>query len=215
MRVVHLNQDPGTGPAKKKGAAVHVACMRRAFERRGATVAGLDVPGREVALGELRALHADGGIDLIYERYALDADAGATFAREHGVPLVLEVNAPLLLEAAEHRGRAVAAEDEARERAVLTAAHVVLCVSNGVADYVRGRGIDPTRVIVRPNGVDSDVFRPRAATDTLRTELGLDRRFVVGFHGRLRPWHGFENVVEAARRLAQRGVDSHVLAVGE
>lgn len=215
MRLAHLNQDPGVGPAKKKGASVHVECMRRAFARCGAEVLALDLPGREAAREALERLHAERPLELIYERYALEADAGAAFARERGVPLVLEVNAPLLLEAAAHRRRPVAREDEARERTVFAAAELLLCVSHGVAEYTLRHGVDPARVIVRPNGVDVEVFRPRPSTDALRRELALDGCFVLGFHGRLRAWHGFENVVLAARRLIGRGLNVHVLAIGE
>lgn len=219
MRVVHLNQDPGIAPGKKKGAAVHVAAMRQAFAALGADVLALDGPcdaaGRERMLVRLAEEHTRAPIDLLYERYALDADAGATFARAAGVPLVLEVNAPLLDEAAEHRGRANSAADVARERAIFDAAERLLCVSRGVAAYVLRHGFDAQRVVVRPNGVDRELFRPRADTHALRHELGLSERFVIGFHGRLRPWHGFENVVAAVRRLLERGVPAHVLAIGE
>ncbi|MCK6444759.1 MAG: glycosyltransferase [Planctomycetes bacterium] len=219
MRVVHLNQDPGIAPGKKKGAAVHVAAMRKAFAALGADVVALDGPcdaaGRERMLVRLAEEHTRAPLDLLYERYALDADAGATFARAAGVPLVLEVNAPLLVEAAAHRGRANSAADVARERAVFDAAELLLCVSQGVAEYVLRHGLDSRRVLVRPNGVDRELFRPRADTLELRRVLGLADRFVIGFHGRLRPWHGFENVVAAAQRLLERGVPAHVLAIGE
>ncbi|MCE9592623.1 MAG: glycosyltransferase [Planctomycetes bacterium] len=216
MHVVHLNLDPGVGPTKKKGASVHVACMRRAFERVGATVHALDRDDCGAsAFEELEALHARHGLELVYERYALGADVGARFARVHGVPLVLEVNAPLLFEAAEHRARPVGPSDHARERAIFASAERLLCVSGAVAEYAARHGLERSRLLVRPNGVDVELFRPRDDSDLLRRALGLEGRFVIGFHGRLRPWHGFELVVDAARRLLARGIDVHVLAVGE
>jgi glycosyltransferase involved in cell wall biosynthesis len=39
--------------------------------------------------------------------------------------------------------------------------------------------------------------------------------FVVGFHGRLRPWHGFERLVEAVARLRARGLPIHLLLIGK
>jgi len=38
---------------------------------------------------------------------------------------------------------------------------------------------------------------------------------VIGFHGRLRPWHGFEMLVDVCDRLLQHGRDIHLLVVGE
>jgi glycosyltransferase involved in cell wall biosynthesis len=65
------------------------------------------------------------------------------------------------------------------------------------------------------NGVDVRLFAP-----SRRAEFGAenpipDGRFVLGFHGRLRPWHGFDLFVAASQRLLQRGVDVHVLVIGE
>lgn len=42
MRVVSLNQDKGIGPSRKKGAAVHLEAMRRAFASAGHDVVPLD-----------------------------------------------------------------------------------------------------------------------------------------------------------------------------
>src|SRR5207245_1683767 len=46
----------------------------------------------------LRRLQLRWRIDVIYERYSLWGFAGLAFAREHGIPFVLEVNAPLRIE---------------------------------------------------------------------------------------------------------------------
>src|SRR5207244_10798291 len=59
----------------------------------------------------LQRLHARRRIDVVYERYSLWGFAGLTFAHDHGVPFILEVNAPLRLEQARYRalGHAVLA----------------------------------------------------------------------------------------------------------
>ena len=46
--------------------------------------------------------------DFIYERYSLFSTAGRSFAKAAGIPFVLEVNAPLVLEAAKYRQLALA-----------------------------------------------------------------------------------------------------------
>src|SRR2546423_13745685 len=54
---------------------------------------------------ELRAsLERVGPFDLIYERYSLWSFAGMEYARASNTPGLLEVNAPLIEEQAEHRG---------------------------------------------------------------------------------------------------------------
>ena len=95
MRIAFVNQDRGIDPARKKGAAVHVVAMRRAFERLGATVVAIDErTGRGVRERLLAALeHAP--LDLVYERYSLHGYAAGQIARARSIPHVLEVNAPL------------------------------------------------------------------------------------------------------------------------
>jgi glycosyltransferase involved in cell wall biosynthesis len=214
MQIAFLNQDPGIGAVDQKGAAVHVESMRRAFVDLGARVAAVDHKDARRAAEVLREIHAASAVDLVYERYSLGADVGARFAREHGVPLVLEVNAPLLDEARAHRGRHVRQGDLDLERAVFGAATRVLAVSTAVADYVLRHGIRREHVLVRPNAVDSTRFAPLLERDRARAELGLANSFVLGFHGRLRPWHGFERIAAAASRLRADGIDARVLTIG-
>ncbi len=214
MRVASLNQDAGIGAGAQKGAIVHVESMRQAMSELGANVVAIDEKSPSSAKGELERIHRLERIDLVYERYSLGGGAGAQFARKYDVPFVLEVNAPLLVEAEIHRGRESAAGDLAFEKAVFESASSILAVSNPVAEYVRRLGIPAQRVLVRPNAVDAKRFAPLTDRDAARRELGLEHRFVVGFHGRLRPWHGFERIAAAAARLLGDGVPVHVLTLG-
>ena len=96
MRLACVNQDPGVGPDREKGAAVHLREMRSAFDRLGAEVTSVDHSDPLEVRRQLEQLAASGPLDLVYERYALGAFAAGRFARERGLPHVLEVNAPLL-----------------------------------------------------------------------------------------------------------------------
>ncbi len=214
MRVAHVNADLGIGPGAKKGAAVHVEAMRRAFTRLGAEVLALDFhdAGVRTRLDSLQALRP---IDLVYERYALGAYAGGEFARQGGLPYVLEVNSPLLDEEARHRPGQRTPHDPAREREQFAGAARVLCVSNDVMHYALARGADPLRTVVQPNAVDPELFRPRAIDDSLRAELVPHGRVAIGFHGRLRPWHGFDRLAATFARLVERGLPVHLLILGE
>ncbi|TAJ21111.1 MAG: glycosyltransferase [Planctomycetota bacterium] len=102
-----------------------------------------------------------------------------------------------------------------RELEVLRCARAVMCGSSQLAHYAIRRGARPSRVLVQPNAVDSRRFRPRQSDDALRRELVPQGRVALGFHGRLRPWHGLELVARAASQLLREGVDLHLLLVGE
>lgn len=215
MRVAYLNQDRGIAPGRRKGAAVHVESMQAAFRALGCELVALEAKTDEAARGALEAAHAERPLDLLYERYALGAAAGGTFARARGVPHVLEVNAPLLEEEARHRGGVLDAATREREAQLLAAPSRVFAVSREVAEWVAAQGVPQERVCVHANAVDAQRFRPRR-DERVREGLGIaPGRFVVGFHGRLRPWHGFERIALAVRALVDEGLDVHVLTVGE
>lgn len=215
MRVAYLNQDRGIGPGRKKGAAVHVDSMQEAFRALGCEVVALEAKSDEAAGAALEAEHARRPLELLYERYALGAAAGGAFARAHGVPHVLEVNAPLLEEEARHRGGTLDAQARAREAELLATPTRVFAVSREVADWVVAQGVPRARVSVHANAVDAERFRPRR-DERVRRELGIAAgTFVIGFHGRLRPWHGFERIARAVRALVDQGLAVHVLTVGE
>src|SRR5207302_1817304 len=57
---------------------------------------------QDIYLG-LQRFHSRWRIDVIYERYSLWGHAALRFARDHGIPFLLEVNAPLRLEQARYR----------------------------------------------------------------------------------------------------------------
>ena len=212
MRVACVNQDAGIRPERKKGAAIHLRAMRRAFEALGAEVLAFDEPDGE----RLAATLAQAGpLDLVYERYSLGSAAAAEHAGASGVPFVLEMNTPLLEEEARWRTGEVGADVRAAEEKVLAAADHVIAVSNEVRDYALGRGLAPAAVTVHPNGVDTDAFRPRAHDDELRARLVPEGRFALGFHGRLRGWHGFDRLVRVARELLADDLPIHLVLVGE
>lgn len=215
MRVACLNQDPGVAPDRAKGAAAHLFHMRRAFRSQGAEVLAVDEARAERAEELLRAHHARAPLQLLYERYALGRATGSRLARELGVPHVVELNAPLADEAVRYRAARVDESALAEEREVFRHAKGVVAVSEEVARYALQRGAPESVVRVAPNGVDPGLFRPRSSLDPLRRELVPPGRFVLGFHGRLRPWHGFELLVEAARALHERGLAIHLMVVGE
>lgn len=217
MRIVHLVQDRGIRPAAKKGAAVHVAAMCDAFAALGADVVRIHASTAEEARAHLERASLAGPVDVLYERYALGAFAGSVFASTARIPHILEVNAPLEDEAVRWRGAGGAALDREAEHQLFRAAHRVLCVSPLVAEYAKRRGADASSAWVCPNGVDAGLFRPIDGMDAERQAWfpALERPFVVGFHGRLRPWHGFDRIVASCREALAGGVNLAVLCVGE
>jgi glycosyltransferase involved in cell wall biosynthesis len=143
------------------------------------------------------------GADALYERLGLHSSAGANAARSLGIPHLVELNAPLLEEAARFRSLDRAADAARLERAVLAGADAVFAVSAPLAAYASGRGA--RRVEVLPNAVALERFAP-ARHD------GGGRPTAV-FAGTLRPWHGAETIAEAWTLLGRTAPD--LLVVGD
>lgn len=156
----------------------------------------------------LDRLHDERTVDLVLERYSLWGRTATAWAARHGVPSVLEVNAPLVREQAAHRVLHDRAGAEQVAREALGAAGAVVCVSEGVAAWARDVVADPGRVHVVPNGVDTD-----RVTSVARP--GGVRPLTVGFVGTLKPWHGTEHLVDAVALLLGREPGWRLLVVGD
>lgn len=153
--------------------------------------------------------------DAIYERYSLWSDVGARLSEATGLPLLLEVNAPLRLEAALYRE----VEDEAlaaaiEQRQFHAAAHL-LAVSSWLADYAADQGVARERIHVLPNGVDPQQFHPAVSGGDIHYRHELADKIVVGFVGRPRPWHDLETLLTAVSYLRQTDNRYHLLLVGQ
>jgi glycosyltransferase involved in cell wall biosynthesis len=93
----------------------------------------------------------------------------------------------------------------------LRRARVVCCGTELVAEQVRRLGTPEPRILITPTGVDVEVFAPVADRVRRRAELGLDDRFVVGWVGSFRNFHGLEQTVAAVEGIA----DASLLFVGD
>ena len=144
--------------------------------------------------------------DLLYERYALFNLAGVMAARRAGIPLVLEVNAPLAWERARYEQLTMRRLARACERMVCRRADLVEVVSTPLKAHLLDLGVPAERIAVVPNGADPAVFCPDPeARRDIRARLGIPSDCVViGFSGILRPWHGAELLVDAVAALRTR-----------
>ena len=154
--------------------------------------------------------------DAIYERGSIYGTAGASVARALGVPLLLEVNAPLALEDRTYRGGSGLGElAGAAERWTVSQADAVLAVSSPLREHVVSLGVPAERVHVVPNGVDTELFRPGLRATAVRTRWGLDGGPVLGFVGGYQPWHGILVLPALLERLLPRHPGLRLVVVGD
>lgn len=168
-----------------------------------------------LVLGTLNAYRArrelTGKVDWVYERFAVLQSLGWIFQRD-GTPWILETNGLYSEEARAERGSLVLT-GLARKLEVFayTRCDVLVCVSGALKEVVMEKaGVDPQKVLVIPNGVDTAFFDP-ALHEPRRHFEG----FTVGFVGSLLAWQGLDRLIVAAGKLIAEGVPIHLTIVGD
>jgi len=195
----------GTGPAAA-GAAGAAASRRSLWQRLSLPRAAVEVleilydrRGRRM----LRAAAAALRPDFVYERHALHCRAGLDVARELGVPLLLEVNSPMVAEMQQLGRLCFRHRAAATERAVLGGADAVLAVTRVLGDLLVAAGARPERVHVIGNAAEPERYGPaaRALAPAVRARWQLPvGAFALGFVGYMRPWHRLDLVLEVMAR---------------
>jgi alpha-maltose-1-phosphate synthase len=189
-------------------ADVRVHCFGAPRAEEG--VAAYEVPaslaGANAALGvlgiDLAMAAAAEGADLVHSHTWYANMAGHTAKLLHGVPHVMTSHSlePLRPWKAEQLGGGYALSSWA-ERTAIEAADAVIAVSAGMrADVLRCYpDVDPERVWVVHNGIDTAEYAPDPGTDVLdRYGIDPDRPSVV-FVGRITRQKGLPHLLRAAR----------------
>jgi glycosyltransferase involved in cell wall biosynthesis len=153
--------------------------------------------------------------DVIYERSSLWGVAGLRLARRRSIPFVLEVNAPLADEQQRYRGLTFPWLARSIERTVWRGADLVVAVSEALRGHLQAAGVAAGRVRVLPNAADTRLFCPDVDGERVRRRLNLAGRFVVGFAGTFKAWHGVDFLLEAFGDLHALDSSTHLLLVGD
>lgn len=88
------------------------------------------------------------------------------------------------------------------ERFLYRRAAAITLHSSGNAAWLRNGGVNPAKLHVLPNWVDTERHQPGLPNNRFRQRLGLEDRFVVLFAGVMGHAQDMETIVEAAARLA-------------
>ena len=84
---------------------------------------------------------------------------------------------------------------------------------------VKNWNVPREKISVVENGVETELFAPKAATDLrregLRRELDLEGKFVVSYIGTMGMAHGLQTIIEAAACLQERNPKIAFLMLGE
>ncbi len=156
----------------------------------------------------------------IYERYCLSNFTGAKLSQEFNIPYILEYNGsePSMRRSFDqipyiHEDYYFFLEDT-----VCRQATSIIVVSDLVKEDLVNRGTDPAKILVNPNGVNSEAYKPAPPNEkkTLRRELGFDdSHCVVGFIGTFGGWHGIGVLADALPQICQGDETIRFLMIGD
>jgi len=153
---------------------------------------------------DLEMVDAAGGVDLLHSHTWYANLAGHIGSLLHGVPHVLTAHSlePLRPWKEEQLGGGYRVSSWV-ERTAYEGAARIIAVSHGMrADVLAAYPqVDPARVDVVHNGIDTEVYHPDPDTAAV-TELGIDgSRPYVLFVGRITRQKGIVHLINAARRF--------------
>lgn len=148
-----------------------------------------------VAYRRLAAAAREFKPDVVYERYNLFLLAGLMLKRRTGLPLLLEVNAPLAEERGKFGGLGLPRLARWAESLAWRGADFVLPVTEVLAGHVRAVGVPAERIVVVPNGINEAHFAAAPSQAEAKASLGWPEALVLGFTGFVRDWHGMDRVI--------------------
>lgn len=165
--------------------------------------------------------------DVIYQRMTEGDVTGVALSRRLRAPLVLEYNGSEV-RMARMWGTRLRFEGLARlsEAVCLRHAHRIVAVAEPLREELLAKGVAPERIVVAPNGVDTERFDPDRFDTTARqgerAAWGVPAEaVVVTFLGTFGAWHGAEVLAEAVASLATKDEDAfgrlraHVVFAGD
>ncbi len=225
--IVYLRATPAPG-TQVGGAATHVSGVVKAFLALGVKVrfisndviAGLDCPGMSLSVMQPESVGLTRAIfdmhnnfvftrqavpaiqaettDFIYQRYVRFGWAGVVASWQLNRPLFLEYNGSEVWVGRNWDRVGSLKLLERYERLNLAAAARIFVVSEVERRNLVRAGVATEKIIVNPNGVDTELFRPDVGGDVIRQQLNIGtEETVVGFVGTFGPWHGVLTLAEA------------------
>ncbi|HNB50460.1 MAG TPA: glycosyltransferase family 4 protein [Anaerolineales bacterium] len=157
--------------------------------------------------------------DLCHEHNGLFCIGAAMASKRLGKPYVLTFSADLFLERAfvGHPLKGFHAKVAAwQSRYTYQLAKKILCVSEAAKQHlVSAWQVNPEKIVVMPNGVDIQLFKPENPDEELQTSLGLNGHQVISFVGGFQPWHGLEILVESFAQCLKEAPNTKLLLVGD
>lgn len=156
-------------------------------------------------------------IKFVWEQHDLFPGPGKKLASSLQVPFIIYVHAPVVWEASKWGvkrplwGKIL---ENLSEKKSLKGADIVACVSEEVASKLESMGIERSKILVSPMAVDPTLFEV-SKSNNLRASLGLQEKFVIGWTGSFRSFHGLDLLIQAFAKMYEHHPECVLLLVGD
>lgn len=148
---------------------------------------------------------------FIYQRMSIGNFVGVRLSRQFGIPLIIEYNGSEVW-VAKNWGKPLRYEKVGQdaEDVCLRHAHLIVTISDVLAEELMSRGVERERIVVYPNCIDPSMFDPAAFkkgdVDGFRAVLGCGpQNTIATFIGTFGQWHGVDVLARAIAAM----VESH------
>ncbi|MCK5218922.1 glycosyltransferase [bacterium] len=173
-----------------------------------------------VFYNKVKGILAGSDISFFYQRYSVNNYSGVCLAMDHHVPFVLEYNGSEIW-IAKNWGRPLKHERLSQKIELLNlhAADLIVVVSQPMKNELVERGINSSKILVNPNGVEPEHYSPAVDGSIVRTQYGFSEKRVIGFIGTFGKWHGAEVLAEAFGILVEKypeyKKDTRLILIGD
>lgn len=157
-------------------------------------------------------------LKMIWQRHDLFSGPGRRLADKYNVPLVTSIEALAVWEGEKWGvkrpfwGNWLEKKFEAK---ALKESDLICCVSNELKEKVLMLGVDPKKVIVTPNRVDSTLFNPQVDGEKVYKDYNLAGKRVIGWMGSFRNFHGIDHIIEAFNLIEGQYPNVVLMLIGD
>ncbi len=91
----------------------------------------------------------------------------------------------------------------------------IFTVSNNLKKHLIQFGAEENKIVVNPNGFDPEVFNPNIDSSSLKRQLGIENKFVIGFSGTFGYYHGIAFLAKAIKQTVMRIPNAVFIFIGD
>lgn len=155
---------------------------------------------------------------FVWEKHDLFFGPGKKLSKKFNVPLISYVHAPVVWEASKWGvnryfwGKWL----EKIESISLKRADLIAVVSEEVKKKVMDMGVSESKILISPMAVEPGLFSDNEATSSkLKEKLELHGKFVIGWTGSFRKFHGVDHIIKAFKKISEKCSEAVLMLIGD